>query len=432
MVYLLYDILVLLAGLGLIPYYLLRGVKYGKTRRGIRERLGFYPKDQLRVLAGKKVIWVHAVSVGETRAAMPLIRSLKRERPEYVVVLSHVTETGREIASKIPDVDLLLFFPFDLSWVVRRVLRLINPDLIILIETEIWPNFVRHAQVRQIPVGIANGRISDRSFPRYLWFSPFLKPLLENMAVCCMQSELDAGRIHTMGARLDRVVVTGNVKFDMEVSSAYPDKAVMRDEIRLDAEAPVLVAGSTHNGEEAMLLRMYRQLLKEECNLLLVLVPRHPERAAEVAEVAARENVPSRFRSQISPEQEPMRPGEVLIVDTLGEMLRFYQLSDLVFVGGSLVPIGGHNLLEASLMKKPALFGPHTHNFKEITKLLLAADGGRMVPDEQTLHGVVARLLEHPDEAARMGEQGFALIRRNSGATEKTLERLLSTLSDET
>lgn len=431
MVYLLYDILVLLAGLGLLPYYLLRGVKYGKTRRGIRERLGFYPKDQLRRLAGKKVIWIHAVSVGETRAAMPLIRSLKKERPDYAVVLSHVTETGREIAAKIPEVDLLLFFPFDLSCVVKRVLRKIKPDLIILIETEIWPNFVRHAQARQIPVGIANGRISDRSFPRYLWFTSFLKPLLENLAVCCMQSELDAGRIHTMGARLDRVVVTGNVKFDMEISTRFPERDILREELRLAAGPQILVAGSTHSGEENMLFRTYRRLLGTGMPLLLIVVPRHPERAAEVAEGAAREDVPSRFRSQISPEQEPMQPGEVLIVDTLGEMLRFYHLSDLVFVGGSLVPVGGHNLLEASLMKKPVLFGPHTHNFKEITKLLLAADGGRMVPDEQTLQGVVARLLGHPDEAARMGEEGFALIRRNAGATGKTLDRLLATLADE-
>lgn len=432
MVYLLYDILVLLVGVSLIPYYLLRGVKYGKTRRGIRERLALYRREQLAPLEGRRVIWVHAVSVGETRAAIPLIRALKRERPDSAVVLTHVTETGREIAAKIPEVDLLLFFPFDLSWVVRRALRLIRPQLIVLIETEIWPNFVRTAQRQGIPVGIANGRISDRSFPRYLWFTSILKPLLENLAVCCMQSELDAGRIHALGARLSRVVVTGNVKFDMEVAADLPDGTALRTDLRLALDVPILVAGSTHAGEEAILLRVYRQLLKEGLAPLLVIVPRHPERAGEVADLAGREGFSCRLRSRSDERQPPLGAGDVLVVDTLGEMLRFYQLSDLVFVGGSLVPVGGHNMLEASLLKKPVLFGPHTHNFKEISRMLLAGDGGRVVPDENALREVAARLLSRPEEARRMGEEGYALLQRNAGATGRTLAQLLAAMADRT
>jgi len=318
MVYLLYDILVLFVGCCLIPYYLLRGIRYGKTRRGIRERIALYRPDQLARLAGRKVVWVHAVSVGETRAAIPLIKALRRERPDAAIVLTHVTETGREIAGSISEVDLLLFFPFDLSWAIRRALRLLKPELVILVETEIWPNFIRLTDAAGVPLCLVNGRISDRSYPRYLRFAWFFKPLLQRFKVCCMQSQLDAGRIQALGVPKTRISVSGNMKFDMQRPAGMPDGTTLRQQFGLPTEALVWVAGSTHPGEEVQLLQVYRQLLACGLRLQLVLVPRHPERAAELAELITGEGFACQRRSLRDAKAGLLRVGDVLLGDTRG------------------------------------------------------------------------------------------------------------------
>lgn len=421
--FLLYDILLFLSALVLIPYYLLRGLRHGKVRHGIRERLGFFSPGRLAPLAGKKVLWVHAVSVGETRAAIPFVRALKKAYPDRAVILSNVTETGQAIAREIREVDLCLFFPFDFSWVVRRVLDRIKPELIAIVETEIWPNFVRLAQTRGIPVVLVNGRISDRSFPRYLLAQRFLQPVLARFAAFCMQSEADARRIKAMGADSEQVTVTGNLKFDMQ--TAVPDPAAVariKEQFRLPTEAPVWVAGSTHAGEEQALADVYQRLLDERQELALVLVPRHPERCRAVAEMLASRGLSFVLRSAVRDLDRPLRPGEVLLVDSIGEMLKFYAVADLIFVGGSLVKVGGHNVLEASLLKKPVLFGPHMHNFKEIARLLLAAEGGLRVADGRDLLVQCRQLLLDPYRRRVMGLNGFALLECNAGATDRTLE----------
>lgn len=424
--YLLYDLVLLASAAVLVPYYIYRGWRFGKARRGIRERLGFYLPDRLAPLAGRPVIWVHAVSVGETRAAIPLVKALKAEFPAHALVLSNVTETGHAVASGIREVDLCLFFPFDLSWAVRRVLRQVRPVLVLIVETEIWPNFVRLARRGGSPVVLVNGRISDRSFPRYRKLRPLVRPVLEQFSAFCMQTAQDAERIRQMGAPAGRIQVTRNLKYDMQASAAESlDAGRLRADLRLPPGTPVWAAGSTHAGEETAVARVYRRLLQEGREAVLVLVPRHPERARAVAESLAAQGFDVTLRTRAGERTEPLRPGEILLVDTLGEMLKVYAASDLVFLGGSLVPVGGHNVLEAALMRRPVVFGPHMHNFREIARLLLEVGGGVQVEEgEEGVHGAVSRLLADPELRLRMGEAGYALLQQNAGATRNTLSAL--------
>jgi len=427
MVYLLYDILLVFAALFLIPFYLLRGLRHGKRRRGIRERLGFFEPGRLDCLQGKEVLWIHAVSVGETRAAIPLVRALRKAYPQKAILLTNVTETGHAIAKGVADVDLCLFFPFDLTWVVRRVLHRIAPSLIVIVETEIWPNFVREAGRRNVPVLLVNGRISDRSFPRYRMAKPLLEPILEHISFFCMQSDQDAERIRLMGAPEAKIATTGNLKFDME-APVIDDVDDLREEYRIPGGLQVWVAGSTHPGEEELILETFSRLLEEGRKLLLILVPRHPERCRMIGDALSDGEYRYLLRSELGDATSPLSSGEVLLVDTMGEMLKLYAVADVVFVGGSFVDIGGHNVLEASLMKKPVLFGPYMHNFKEISRLLVECGGGVMLDEPKELEPAIQRLLLDQRERIALGERGVALLERNTGATRKTaavIERLL-------
>lgn len=425
MVYRLYDFALCLSALFLIPYYLLRGIRYGRARRGIRERLGHYSPEFRDAVKSRRVLWIHAVSVGETRAAIPLLKALRQKYPDHLLVLSNVTETGHEVAGKLTSVDFCVFFPFDLSWVVRRVLAFVKPEAIILVETELWPNFVRAASRLNIPVLLVNGRISDRSFPRYLKIGQISEAILDCVTVFCMQSAKDGRRIKRLGAPPGRIIVTGNLKFDMALPSAGKlDLDALADVYRTTAGHKIMVAGSTHADEELAILGVYQRLRLKHPGLSLVLVPRHPERCRQVCDEMTRAGIPSVLRTALNKSHEPLSPEVVLVVDTVGEVLRFYAWSDIVFVGGSLVPVGGHNILEASLAKKPVFFGPYMHNFKEIVTLVKEAYGGIQVKDVEELYLHADLLLSNPDEARRIGENGFNLLEVNRGATARTLDEI--------
>ena len=431
MLYLLYDLILYVSALFLVPYYLYRGLRYGKARHGIRERLGVYAQDFRQLLQGRKVIWVHAVSVGETRAAIPLLKALRKSYPNAILILSNVTETGRAIAANVSEIDYYIFFPFDLRWVVRKALNIIQPNIIILVETEIWPNFVLEAKRQNIPLVLVNGRISDRSFPRYRKAGKLLEPILDSIADFCMQSEQDSRRIRHLSASSGRVQVTGNLKFDMQPPELdSTDLELLKSELKLPTDSCIWVAGSTHDGEETQLVDVYQKLRKTCPELFLVLVPRHPERCRQVHEDLTKQGIATALRSTLTTFNRAFQPGEVMIVDTLGEMLKLYALSDLVFVGGSLVPIGGHNVLEASLMKKPVLFGPYMQNFKEIARLLRAAHGGLQVKNSTDLYLQMKLLLENPTEAERIGDNGRHLLQQNQGATKRTLTVLSRHIAD--
>ena len=294
--------------------------------------------------------------------------------------------------------DLTLHFPFDYPFAVRRLLERVRPALVVIVETEIWPNFVRIARSMGIPVVMVNGRISDRSLGRYLRLRRFFGPVLAHFSALCMQSGEDGTRIAAIGADPARVFVAGNLKYDIAAAVTTPDERLaIRAAYGLPPDGLVVTAGSTHPGEEAQVIAAYRSVHTAGVPLVLVLVPRHPERADEVAGLLEKADLSYTRRSQLGAECPVFAPGEVFLVDTIGELMRLYAASDLVFVGGSLVPVGGHNLLEPASLGVPVIFGPHMENFREISRLVLDGDGGIQVPDGNALGVTMLALLQDAD-----------------------------------
>ena len=423
MLYLIYDILLFLSIPIIVPFYLFRYLRKGRLRKGVGERLGFLRGEKKSLLAGHDTIWVHAVSVGETMAARPLLKALKARYPRHRIVLSTVTETGQGVGESIGDVDLCIYFPFDFRFSVNRLLKTIRPSLIVVVETEIWPNFLRCARLLDIPVVLANGRISDKSFGGYRRFAWVFRSVLPNFSALCMQTEEDARRIVAIGAPPTRVSVTKNLKYDLPVLIASDErKAELRSTYRIPCGIPVFTAGSTHQGEEEALLIAFRALLDEGRELFLVLAPRHPERAEEVSALLERMGIPFTRRSSLSARARDFHSGEALLLDSVGELMGIYSLSDLVFVGGSLAPVGGHNLLEPASVGVPVLFGPHMNNFREIASKILSNAAGVQVREASLLPSVVRGLLDNPAARAEMGGNGARLLVENRGATERHME----------
>ncbi|TWJ19281.1 3-deoxy-D-manno-octulosonic acid transferase [Geobacter argillaceus] len=428
--YVLYNILLWLALPFILAYHLYRSVSRGRPA-AFGERFGFVDNAITAPVAGRSPIWVHAVSVGETIAAKPLLKGLKERWPNRPLILSNMTETGRAIGQGIRDVDLALHFPFDYPFAVRSLLSRVRPALIVIVETEIWPNFVRIARERGIPVVMVNGRISDRSYSRYLRLRRFFGPILAHFSALCMQSAEDGRRIAAIGADPARVFVAGNLKYDIAVIVPTPDERLaIRTAYRLPPEALVVTAGSTHPGEEVLVIAAFRALLAAGLPVVLVLVPRHPERADEVAGLLEKADRAYVRRSGLGAATPLIAPGRVLLVDTIGELMRLYAVSDLVFVGGSLVPVGGHNLLEPASLGVPVVFGPYMENFREISRLALAGEGGVQVADESALGAALATLLQDADRRLTMGERGRRIVAENGGATERHLE-VIERLLDE-
>jgi 3-deoxy-D-manno-octulosonic-acid transferase len=428
MTHLFYEIAIRLAALFFVPWHLVRSFRRNRPA-AFAERFGKLPPGELELLQGERPIWVHAVSVGETIAVKPLLKALKEKFPERKIVVSNGTETGRSVALTVAEADLCIYFPFDFGFAVRNVLESVRPALVLIVETEIWPNFIRAAKQRGIPVVMVNGRISDRSFGRYLRLSWFFRPVLADFARFCMQTNEDARRIIAVGAPADRVEVTRNLKYDLPVTRV---DAVEQDAIRkrfsLPTGMPVFTAGSTHQGEEEAVIAAYRRLIADGEKLVMVLVPRHPERAPLVAELLKQEKLPFTLRSAIDGDTPLLASGEVLLVDTVGELMRIYAVSDIVFVGGSLVPTGGHNILEPASLRVPVLFGPHMSNFRESAELLSACGGGIQVKDGDGLAGALAGLLSDAGRRHAMGEKGAGLLEENRGSTGlhlKVAERFL-------
>jgi len=431
MIYLIYDIMLFLATPLIFAYSMIRSQRKGRRRKGTSERFGIYDSRLVAALNGQKTIWVHAVSVGETMAVKPLLKALKESFPGIRIVLSNVTETGRSIAEKISAVDHCVYFPFDYRFTVKRALATVRPALLVIVETEIWPNFLRVARDMGIPAVLVNGRISDRSFSRYLALKWFFRPVLANLAGFCMQTAEDARRIIAIGAEPIRVHITRNLKYDIPVIAPTDEKKrELRDICKIPDGIMVITAGSTHAGEEETLLSAYRQLLAEGRECFLVLAPRHPERGGEVAEIMGNCGMSFTFRSALDRREGLFRPGEVLMVDTVGELMRFYAISDMVFVGGSLSATGGHNILEPASLGVPVLFGPHMDNFRESASLVLACGGGFQVKDGDELTAVLQLLLDDPGKRLSTGQNGMRLLLENSGATRMQMEVIRKLVRD--
>jgi 3-deoxy-D-manno-octulosonic-acid transferase len=383
------------------------------ARLNLRERLG------LDATPGHgRAGWVHAVSVGEALAAATLLHGLRRTYPDLPLVVTTVTETGaRIVRDRFAGLATHRFFPLDFPGPVRRVAAAIDPLFFVGMETEIWPNTLRTLAARGVPVMIANGRVSDRSFPGYRRVRRLMRPVLEYVRVFAMRSDEDARRIIALGAPPERVFVTGNLKHEPLPDSAGL-AALWRRLLGLQERQPIWIAGSTHAGEEEVVLDAHRRVRATHPGLVLAIAPRRLERVDTVVRLAGARGLTAVRRSQLP------RAGstpDVIVVDTIGELAQMYTVAEVVFVGGSLVPHGGQNMLEAALRSKPTLYGPHTANFREAAALLVEVGAAAIVHDGPDLARILGQLLADPEQRARWGAVGYEAVVARHGAVKETL-----------
>jgi 3-deoxy-D-manno-octulosonic-acid transferase len=412
--YALYTAVLAAAVTGYAPVALTRRIVRGIPVH-LRERLGLVRHER----PARPVGWIHAVSVGEAIAAAPLVEALRRTWPALPLVVSTVTETGaRVVRERFAGLAQHRYFPLDFPGAARRVVASVEPAFFVSMETELWPNFLRTLAARGVPTMIANGRLSDRSFSRYRLLRGAMQRVLGHVTVFAMQSDEDARRVIALGAPPERVVVTGNLKHEPLPDPAGAAPRVRRRVGRAAAQ-PLWIAGSTHRGEDEAVLEAHRRALAERANLVLVLAPRHPERVAEVMALAARIGFPAVRRSELSTRGAA---APVIVLDTVGELAQLYAIADVVFVGGSLMPFGGHNVLEPALRGKPVLFGPHTSNFRDAAAILLAGGGGQVVHDAAGLATELCALLADPGLRERRGAAAREAAASRHGAARATLE----------
>ena len=424
----------LILGLGLLftlPYYLVRFRKYLPT---IPDRLGFLSLGELQ-----DSIWVHAVSVGEVRAVEMLLERLREQFPGKPLVVSTATPTGQQLARERRDVvDYTFYFPIDLPFCVRRAVNRINPQMVIIAETEIWPNFLRICRTKQIPVVMINGRISDKSFARYRLVRRWLRRVFADYTMLGMQSDMDRSRIQEIGADPDKVAVLGNLKYDVAPSSRTLDPALGQ----VLAGWPLLwIAASTMAGEEEMVLDAFAKVRETDPDLRLLIAPRHADRFDQVEELIHRRGLHCLRRTELSSaavaalyERRPSGnreiadghrpPLQVLLLDTIGELAAVFQYATVVFMGGSLVPKGGHNPLEPARHRKPIVFGPHMENFRDMARLFLEAEAAVQIQSSAELAPAVRDLLLNRDQALELGRRASAIVEQNTGATDRVLRFL--------
>lgn len=431
MIYYLYNFLLTLLLLATIPYFLLRSLISRPFRKSLPERLGFFQSTPF-----KKPIWVHAASVGEVFCSIPLLKKIKKELPHSKILLTTMTSTGNETAKlHVSEADQILFVPIDHPFIIRRTAKKIQPSLLLIAETELWPNLLRFCGKRRIPIVLFNGRVSEKSFRRYLLFKFFFKQCLKYISLFLMQTEEDQERVIQMGVESEKTKVEGNLKFEQTFPS-FAQKATdeMAKAFGFHGQEKILVAGSTHAGEEEILVSLYKELKMIEPHLVLVLAPRHLERLEEVEKILKKEALSWLRRTSLRMSAgrfDQETPG-VILLDTMGELMGIYSLGTLVFVGGSLVRIGGHNPLEPLFFRKCVLFGPYMFNFLEISSRLTETGGAIQVSGREELFSQLRRLLL--DEVARreMGEKGYQFLQKHQGATERMFEEIRPFLNKNT
>lgn len=417
-----YDIGFFIFSLFYLPVLLLKGKLHG----AFGERFGIFPAAKREKLGRcRNAIWIQAVSVGEVLLCRSLIPALKEAFPESDIVLSTITRTGQELAGKLFSKDaVLIYFPLDFSSVTDRVAALIRPKIYVMVETEIWPNLLNALSRSGSRKVMINGRISDRSYGKYMLVRAFLRPVLRKIDAFCMQSETDAGRIISMGAPKDRVKVTGSMKFDAELRPEAGSVDSLRSSLNLGAGGKLLVAGSTHRGEEAAVLSAYKGLIRDLPDLKLLIAPRHVERSAEVERVVARNGFrPVRLSFLSDKRKAPDdKQTTVFILDTIGRLSDAFSLATVVFIGGSLVKHGGQNPLEPAAFGKCVIFGPHMFNFRSIVEALVKNDAAVQIRDERDLVRELLALLSDTNRMRDIGWNAKRTLIASRGATSRNLE----------
>jgi 3-deoxy-D-manno-octulosonic-acid transferase len=426
-----YNVALLAALLAGAPWWLWRMATTQKYREGLRERLGRVP---IRLIAGsgmggRPLIWLHAVSVGEVLAVTRLVKTLDAALPGYFVAISTTTRTGQALARERFGANRVFYCPLDLPWAVRAYLNALKPRMLVLAETEFWPNLLSGCLHRGIPVAVVNARISDRSWPRYKMLRRLWKPLLGRLGAVLAQSQTDAERLIALGCAPQRVRVAGNLKFDVRAAQEAEATRLLKASA---GSLRFLVAGSTLEGEEAALLEVWPKLLRVDPQLAMVLAPRHPERFRAVQAQLEKSGNRWVLRSQWATNPAKLlQPGEILLLDTIGELASVYSLASVAFVGGSLVPAGGHNPLEPAQFGVPIVMGPHYANFVAITESLRAHDALRIAAKEELAETLAALLSDRP-AAEAMGTRAREVFEQQAGATDRCVAALRALLAGAT
>lgn len=432
--YFIYSLLLALGFLILLPRFLFDALNHGKYVAGFRERLGLLPPLKTN---GRPVIWIHCVSVGETLAARPLVQGLKQRFPDCSVAISTTTLTGQNIAREVfkEDVAGVFYFPFDWRWIVRRTLTAVNPTVVLMMETELWPGFLLECESQQIPVAIVNGRLSETSFRRYRIISGFMSRVLGSLNAAFMQTEADGQRLVALGMDPAKLFVTGNMKFDANSPSSLDKEltAEFRERFGFNKTSPLIVAASTHATEEQILLDAFKRISSDSTpKPRMMIAPRHPERFKEVADLIKRSGL--RWTRRTANPSEGDRLCEVMLLDTVGELTAVYSLASVVFVGGSIAKTGGHNILEPAAAGAAVITGTNTFNFKQIVETFVEAGAVVQLPPVTgpaaavELANAFSHLLRNPNEAANLGRSARSLVDQNRGATERTLDGLRTML----
>ena len=415
-----YSAALTLALLVSLPYWIFQMLRHGKYRRGLAERLGRLPARMQVPRESEPAIWVHAVSVGEVLAIAGLVDELKRRLPQHRIFVSATTDTGQALARKRFGEANVFYFPMDFAFAIQPYMQALRPQMVVIAETEFWPNFLRLAHTSGARVAVVNARISDRSWPNYRRFRGLLRSLLANVDLFLAQTSEDAARLQEIGALTERIRVVGNLKFDLAVPAAPPIVTSLRQSIAANVSGPVLVCGSTVDGEEPLLLKAFENLRVQHPGAVMILAPRHPERFPAVARLLEQMSIPFWRRSLGNDES---LNGGVLLLDTIGELAALYALADIAFVGGSLVPRGGHNILEPAQHGVATVVGNHTENFRDIVSLFQSRDAVRIVgPAELPL--VLMELLANDTERRALGQRAAETMRSQVGATLRTADEL--------
>jgi 3-deoxy-D-manno-octulosonic-acid transferase len=407
-----------------LPFWLFQMLRHGKYWRGFSERLGKVPV-RLKNSSEQRVIWIHAVSLGEVLAVAGLVGQMRRQFPRHRIVISTTTDTGQDLARKRFGEENTFYFPMDFAFSTRAYMRALQPELVVLAETEFWPNFLRISHASGARIAVVNARISNRSWPRYQRFRWALRSVLANVDLFLTQTEEDQARLESIGADASRALVTGNLKFDVSLPTPPPVVETLRRAIAAEGAGPVLVCGSTVDDEEPPLLLAFENLRVSHPRAMMILAPRHPERFEAVAALLAEMGIPTHRRSRW--QGEPLAGG-VLLVDTIGELASLYALADVAFVGGSLVPRGGHNIIEPAQHGVAIVTGNHTENFRDIVALFQSRDAVRVVGLAE-LPLVLMHLLDHDVERMALGRRAKETVLSQMGAASRTVEALQTLLA---
>ncbi len=416
------------------PYFLFKLIYADKWREGLKMRLGFYDKAVFEKLKDRKTLWVHAASVGEVKAILPLIKKIQENLSEYHIVLTTVTRTGNRLAHELLDSSAtVLYSPLDFLLSVKIALRLIHPEAVILVESELWANMLHQLHRKKIPIALINVRMSKRAFIRYFKAVFFVKHLMKKLSLVTAPTTREAAKMLLLGVRPSVVHIAGNLKHEKEIPSlpTQEQKIIFLKELGFSKDALILIAGSTHSGEEEVLLSLYVQLLKRFGQLRLVLAPRHPDRANQIMDLVKEKKLKGNCRTKFIPEQNQANPvdvHQVLVLDTIGELEKIYALGDIIFIGKSLLRGGGQNFLEPAQFGKPILFGSHMENFEDMVSAFVRGGGAIQVKDERELGEVLERLLKNPSERKSLGEKAIEILLSQRGALDRNFKLLESLL----